>query len=61
MPRLTSRMNDVAFMPKQTSEGSSAFRRTATLSRASAMAWSTGAALRIAPAALNVVVDEVIM
>ena len=39
--RLTMRMNEVAFMPKQTSSGRAALIRIATLSRASATDWST--------------------
>ena len=41
MPRLTRRMNDVAFMPKQISAGLRALMSSATLSRASATDWST--------------------
>ena len=41
MARLTRRMNEVAFMPKATSEGSPAFSQAATFSRAPAMTRST--------------------
>ena len=41
MPRLTRRMKDVAFMPKQISAGFWALISSATLSRASATDWST--------------------
>jgi hypothetical protein len=41
MARLIMRMNDVAFIPKHTSEGSVAFSHAATFSRAVAMTRST--------------------
>ena len=61
MARLTRRMNEVAFMPKAISSGRRAFRKARHALARTADGRIHGDALRVAPAALHVVLEQVLV